>query len=325
MCYNGSMKEFPLDTINTYFPNLKANSRPVSSEDLPLFYKGLYSISKILINGNSFLAVVVKNNKKNLGPREFKKHLGVLEERFKLSVIWCLEDLPFLKTQRLIENGFNFIVKNKIVYLPILNTIIKIEKNVVRTKNTKINPLGINILIMQMLEENLDGLNKIELANKFNVTQMTIGRAIETIISNDLCREEKKAVQKIVKFLDKKELWDFFKIKVENPIQEIIYLKKTLKDLPYSGISALAKNSMLSDDEIQTVAISKRMLKTFSNLERTTEDEATLILEVWNREPLLTEARTINVLDAFLVLKNEQDERVQISLEEWLKKNGFEL
>lgn len=319
------MKEFPLDTINTYFPNLKVDSRPVSSEDLPLFYKGLYSISKLLINKNSFLAVVVKNNKKNLGPRDFKKHLSVLEEKFKLSVIWCLEDLPFLKTQRLIENGFNFIVRNKIVYLPILNTVIKIEKNLVKTKNTKIKPLGINILIMQMLKDNLEGLSKVELAKRFNVTPMTIGRAIETLISNNLCYEKKIAVQKIVKFPDKNELWDFFKIKIDNPVQEIIYLKKVGNNFPLSGISALAKNSLLSDDEVQTFVISKKMLKTFSNLERTTEDEAKFILEVWNREPILTEAGALNVLDAFLVLKNEQDERVQIALEKWLNKNGFKL
>jgi hypothetical protein len=319
------MKEFPIDTINTYFPNLKVDSRPVSSDELPLFYKSHYSISKLIINKNSFLAVVVKNNKKNLGPRDFKKHLSVLEEKFKLSVIWCLDDLPFLKTQRLIENGFNFIVRNKIVYLPILNSVIKIEKNFVKNKNTKIKSLGINILIMQMLKENLEGLNKVELAKKFNVTPMTIGRAIETLVSNNLCYEEKISVQKIVKFPDKNELWDFFKIRIENPVQEIIYLKKVGNNFPLSGISALAKNSLLSDDEVLTLVISKKMLKTFSNLERTTEDEAKFILEVWNREPILTEEGTINVLDAFLVLKNEQDERVLIAVEKWLNKNGFEL
>ncbi len=43
-----------------------------------------------------------------------------------------------------------------------------------------------------------------------------------------------------------------------------------------------------------------------------TAEDAKAKLEIWNREPVVIKEGTINVLDVFLVLKDDNDERVQI-------------
>ncbi|MDD4973310.1 MAG: hypothetical protein PHY93_03120 [Bacteriovorax sp.] len=312
-----------MKTLGKYLPNLKVENKPLKMEDLSLHYRSLYSISKMTLDGSPFLAVALKDKVPSIGPREFKKHISVFEEKYKLPVIWCLQDLAYEKIQRLMEYGFNFIIDEKVVYLPTLNSIIKIEKPLHKSKASKVSPLGINVLIEQLLEKSIEGLSKINIAKKFGVSQMTIARALETLISNNLCSEEKNGIEKVIRFSSEKELWNYIKENIESPVIEVIYTKDHIIGLPLSGISALANNSMLADDHVPTMAISKKRLTEFKNIEVTSKDEAHLSLEIWNREPIFKKEQTINVIDAYLILKNNQDERVQIALEDWLNRYKF--
>ena len=312
-------------TLHKYLPKLRVKKEAqFNIKNMPLLYKSMYGFEKLIINEAPCLVIIVKD--KNLGPREFKKHAQIIKDKIDLLQIWFMQELHYHKIESMIENEMNFIVEDKQVYLPMFNIVLKPEIGPIRVSSARLNGLAINMLIRQILKADLSGKNKLELARVFNVTQMTIGRAIEGIIAHNLCSEKKEVVSKFVHFKERKELWKYLNKNISSPVREVMYVNQKKTTLPFSGITALAKKSMLTEDEMPTFAVNK---KTFNNIyfqkDAVLEAFATSKLEIWDREPLLLEKNIINALDIYLVLKGDADDRVQIELKKLLLKNNLEL
>lgn len=320
------MHNLGIQTIKKYLPHLSVKlGRKVDSVGrLPAILSSLYSFEELIINENAFLLIGVKS--KDLGPRQFKKHAEVIAGKLNYLQIWHLPEMHFHKVQRMIENGFNFIVDSKQVHLPSLNSSIKDERMRVKPEIIKLNGLAVNILIRQILLCDLEGKKKIEIAQLFDVNQVAIGRAIEPLLNLALCREAKEGVSKRLNFIDRQELWTYLKTEVKSPIDQVVFLKERPKLVNFSGITALSKLGMLSDDGIPTFATHKKNFKKlFSNDSLSLKEFATARLEIWNREPLLTSDNRVNLLDCYLVLRDEEDARIQIELEDLLKGIGLEV
>lgn len=312
------MKDTAKKTINKYLPSLKVETKRVNLKSLPLIYEGFYSFEQMNISGKSFLVIKVKDE--TLGPKDFKKHGRVLKDKLDYPQVWYLKELHFNKVQRMIENELNFVIKDKQVYLPSLNVSIKAE-NTKAQKKSELTSLSINILIRQVLSGDLAGKSKVEISELLDSTKMTTGRAIEPLLANQLCEEQKIGVAKKVHFKSREVLWSFLKDEVDSPIKETIFIDKVPKVLPYSGISALSKLSILMDDELPIFASSKKFFnKKYSNTKEVLKDDAQAKVELWDREPILLKDGCTNAIDLYLILKDENDERVQIELESLLEK-----
>lgn len=323
ICYNVMMKSVAESTIRKYLPSLKVKARSVSLNNLPMFYRGLYSFEEIVIQERSHLLIKVKD--KTLGPRDFKKHSKTLSQSLDYPQVWYLEELHFNKVQRMIENELNFIVEDKQVHLPVLNVSIKSEIKKTRIVN-QLSGLSINMLIREILVGDLSGKSKVEIAKIFKTTKMSAGRAIEPLLANDLCEEKKIGVAKKIQFRKRVELWKYVQAKVSAPFKQIIYLNKLPKGMFFSGISALSQKTMLADDEIPTLGVDKRIWnKKFNHKDDVLEELAAAKIQLWDRPPILLEKNCINVVDMFLVLKEVTDERVQIELEGLLKKHNLDI
>jgi len=309
--------------LNQYLPNLKIAEEKIQLKGLPVFIKNKYKFSELIINKMPYLLVTVKD--KAFGPRELKKHLKIISNAIDLQIIWYLKELHFNKVQRMIQNGENFIIENKQVHLPVLGTSLKkqVDRNI---SAEKLNGLAENILIREIYKGDISGKNKKEIAKDFNVTEMTIGRAIMGLLANELCHEEKDNTSKLVSFQSRDDLLEFLEERIESPVKETIYLDHKPKGFPQSGITALSKLTMLADDEIQTYATSKKEFKkTYNQEDFVFKEFAKAKIELWNREPILIKKGIVNPFDIFLIHKDDKDERVQIELEKLLEKNNFEI
>lgn len=315
-----------ISVIQNLLPSLKVQLKHNGTQfKIPPMYSAIYDFNELMINDHAFLLIKVKD--KNLGPREFKKHAVFIHNKVHLPIIWFLENLHFHKTQRMIENGMNFIVANKQIHLPTVNISIKQEKDVIKPIVQKLNGLAINILERQILHGDLSGKNKLEVAGFFHVSPMNINRALGPLLSLGLCEEEKLGVSKLIKFKEKIELWEFFKLKVNGPILQTVFLNIKPSILPFSGISALSQVGMLSDGNIPTFATSKKKCKDLILPHHfVLEEFAQAKLEIWDREPLLDDKKKqrINSLDCYLILK-EEDERVRIELDHLLMREGLKI
>lgn len=312
------MKNTLEKTIRKYLPSLRIETRPIQLKNLPILYRGIYDFEELEIHDKPYLVIKVKD--KALGPKDFKKHSKVLKECVNHPQVWFLKELHFNKVQRMIENELNFVIEDRQVHLPVVNVSIKVESEKSRIV-TLLTGLSVNMLIREILKGDLAEKNKAEIAEIFKVTKMTAGRAIEPLLANDLCEEIKVGVAKKIQFKPRSELWEYLKKNIKSPVKEVIFVDKIPKALPYSGITALAKQTMLSEDEIPTFASDKREFnKRFKKTEPVLEEFASAKVELWNRPPTLQVNNCINEIDAFLVLNEINDERVQIELAELLKK-----
>lgn len=312
-----------MNMLNQYLPNLNVEEEKILPKGLPVFIKNKYRFSEIIINKTPYLLVTVKD--KGFGPRELKKHMKIINKVIDLQVIWYFRELHFNKVQRMIQNGENFIVENKHVHLPIIGASIKkeVEKKAV---SEKLNGLAENVIIREIIKGDLSGRNKRDIAEEFDVTEMTMGRAINRLLANDLCYEEKRNTSKLIYFCSKDELWDFLRKRLDSPIEDCVFLNYRPKGFPSSGITALSRLTMLADDEFPTYAISRKEFNRGHNKEDVVfKEDAKAKLELWNRRPTLIKKGVINPLDVYLIHKDDEDERVQIELEKLLNKIGFEI
>ncbi len=310
-------------TIKKYLPSLKVKGKSVRLKGLPALYQGLYDFEELDIFERPFLVVKVKD--KGLGPKDFKKHSRVLKSSLDYPQIWFLKELHFNKVQRMIQNEMNFIIEDKHVHLPSLNVSIRPEAVKVSPR-TQLSGMSVNMLIREILLGDLTGKSKVEVSTIFKTTRMSAGRAIEPLLENELCDEIKVGVAKKVQFKGRLELWNYLKRNIHSPVKEVLFIDKVPKALPLSGISALSKQSMLAEDEIMTFASDKKAFKKkFTNTEPVLEEFAKARIELWDRPTILQENKCINIIDIYLVLKEIQDERVQIELSELLKKHKLEV
>lgn len=310
-------------TIRKYLPSLEVRRRKLQLKNIPTAYRGLYDFEELEIYRQPFLLITVKD--KSLGPKDFKKHSKRLKESIAYPQVWFLKELHPHKVRRMIENELNFIIEHKQVHLPSVNTSIKAEPEKVK-RPVKLISLSINLIIREILIGDLSGKSKVEIAKIFNTSKMTVGRAIEPLLMADLCEERKVGVAKPINFKSRNDLWKFLKEKIKTPVKEDIYLKRTPSGMPYSGITALSKQSMLAEDPIPTFAVEKKeFYKKNKNIHLVLEDDAQAKIELWDRPPILPQDGCINVIDIYLILKDSSDERVQIELENLLKKNKLEM
>ncbi len=318
------MKSIAENTIKKYLPSLKIKGQGVHLKNLPAIYRGFYDFEELDIHETPFLLIKVKD--KSLGPKDFKKHSKRLNESIDYLQIWFLKELHPHKIRRMIENELNFIVEDKQVHLPIINISIKAEVEKIKMLQ-KLSGLSVNILIREILKLDLSGKSKVDLADLFRVSKMTMGRAIEPLLVNNLCEEKKVGVSKQIQFKPQTELWSYLQKNIRSPIKEIVFLDCIPKGLPYSAVSALAKQSMLAEDIIPSFAIDKKEFsKKFKKIQQFVfEDDAKARVEIWDRPPTLIKQENVNAVDIYLILKETTDERIKIALEEQLRKYGLEV
>lgn len=317
------MESIAEKTIRKYLPSLKIKSRGLQLKSIPVIYRGLYDFEELDVQEQTFLLIKVKD--KSLGPKDFKKHGKRLKDSIDYPQIWYLKELHPHKVRRMIENELNFIVEDKQVYLPTVSISIKAESEKMKFVN-KLSGLSINLLIREILKGDLSGKNKVEIGEIFKSSKMTIGRAIDPLLSFDLCEEHKSGVAKLIQFKARAELWKYLQKNIQSPIKEAIFLKTIPEALPYSNITALSRQSMLAEDAIPSFAINKKEFnKKYKNIKIVLEDEAQSRIELWDRQTILQEDSCINAIDTYLVLKNSIDDRVQIELEMLLKKHNLEV
>lgn len=317
------MKNEAENTLKKLIPSLKLNIMKISLRNVPLIYQTLYEFDKLEINRQPFLLIKVKD--KNLGPKHFKKHSTRLSEIINYPQIWFLYELHSHKVFRMIANEMNFIIENKQVHLPTLNSSIRLESEKVKFTK-KLSGLSINLIIHEILRNDLSGKRKIDLAKIFNSSKMSMGRALEPLLATNLCKERKIGVAKKIQFENREKLWDFVSQNLKSPVCDEVFLKKIPKGLPQSGITALSNLSMLADESIPTFAIDRKdYINKFKTDQVTIEDDAQAKLEIWDRPITHVNDININIIDLFLILNNSPDERLQIELIKLLNKHNLKL
>ena len=126
------------------------------------------------------------------------------------------------------------------------------------------------------------------------------------------------------------KLWEKARPFLKSPVKKKYWVRWRTPSYPalLSGVSALSRGHMLSDDPLPTYAL---WYKTFrENLEQglfhgcRSADEADVQLEAWKYDPLVTGGNEmVDSLSLYLSLLEDPDERVQQQLETLMRRMSW--
>ena len=318
-----------------------ANANPIQKEGLgklPMYINETYKLyNTILLNRE--LLLLEPRNYEELRIQQTEKHLQFLKTVFEKKIILVIENLPSYNRKRLIEKGINFIVPGKQLFLPEL--LIDLKESFTnpraKQKREKLLPSAQFLLIYHIIHRNkdwkLEEHSFKEIAQQLDYTPMAITNAIDNLKYYDIVDVHGEK-EKYIKFrLERGELWRTVEEQnlLVNPVLKTVFVDEMPKDvfMLQTNASALPEYTDLNPSKQQYYAIEKNAfyeLEKQNVLINPNEYEGHCALEVWKYDPLTlvdelpNDLPVVDPLSLYLSLKDSQDERIEMALEQIIEK-----
>lgn len=324
-----------IESVKLYFQEVfgeHASSaiKPLQVERLPYYLKeqfDLYSIN--LLNHKVVLAEL--KVQPGLNTQQLKKQLDTLRNIIDTPIVLVLYNLSLLERKRLIQKGINFVVPGKQLFLPDL--LIDLREDFPRKKERRdsLIPSSQALFLYHILHrhEEIRNLSFKELAQKFGYTQMGISKIADDLSHHELCRIAGTKEKYIHFHSPLPELWLMAQPLLVNPVIKKVYADHLpALHLLHSNESALPEYTDMSASRQEYRAIEKNLfysLEKEKQLPNLNNYEGKYCLEVWKYNPKtlaenVTKETNVDPLSLFLSLKNTQDERIEMALDQIIEK-----
>lgn len=305
---------------------------------LPMFINETYKLYNTVLLNKELLLVEHRNNEE-ISIQQTEKHLQLLKTVFEKKIVLVMENLATYNRRRLIENGINFIVAGKQLFLPELLIDLKESYTNPRAKQKqeKLLPSAQFLLIYHIIHRNekwkLEEHSFKEIARQLDYTPMAITNAIDNLKYHDIVDVQGEK-EKYIRFrLERGELWRTAEQQnlLINPVLKTVFVDEMPKDvfMLQTNVSAMPEYSNLNPSNQQYYAIEKKVfyrLQKSNVLINPNNYEGHYALEVWKYDPLTlvaefpNDASVVDPLSLYLSLKDSQDERIEMALEEIIEK-----
>ena len=286
----------------------------------PLILQANYSYYYMKVLGLTCISVIPKET---FNLSTLRKHQRKISQITQKHCVLYLQKMNYYTRDKMLEEGIPFIWENRQVYIPFLGFLLQQNEARILRSYSRISFLT-QKLLLSALYENWDNISVTIAAEKMRVSKMSITRVFDELESLDVPVLQKNGrIRKYVKIGTKKEIWAVIKPVLRSPLLKEYYLEQDFSHkLVKSGISALAELSMLGDSEYPTYAITKHEIreKGLDKVEEIPKGEipGCIVQELGYCIPFKNET-TIDPLTIYLMLKNEDDPRIQTALEEMLE------
>ena len=289
-------------------------------ERLPFFIRKGFAFATGRLEEKEVIFISPELNEKQ-GPKQLQMHVSNVEDVLGLNAIVVFDVLDSYMRQQLAQMRAAFVVPGEQLYIPWMFISLDERKNRRLRKVEHFYPATQSILIYHLWKLPLYGMNLSEVADHFNYSRMTISRGIKELEAVGVC-ETHGEWEKTLEFKGtKREIWNKTKEFMKNPVSKHVEFMEIADHnaLTVSGINALSRYSNLSGDTQPVFAVGKESFKSVRELNQVSKYGET-ILEVWNYDPLLLEKEGIaDPFSLYLSLKDQDDERVQIALDEMME------
>lgn len=329
------LKQYIYETLGT-----EIYPEPISKEQLnrlPFYINETYRLSDLVLF-NQELLLAEKKQGDNFSILQTQKHFDFLKQTFSKKVILILAEISAVNRKRLIEKGINFIVPNKQIYLPELLIDLKesFSNPKTKAKKEKLLPSAQFLLIYHILHRNdswqLDAHSYKEIAKKTGYTAMAITNAVENLKYHDII-EISGEKEKFIRFIsDRNELWhnSLSRDILVNPVFKQVFTDKNPDIfMLLSNVSALSELSDINPSSIKFHALEKNKfygLQKNNLLTNTNSYEGKYCVEIWKYDPEILvgdqpdNTQVVDPLSLYLSLKESKDERIEMALEQLIKK-----
>lgn len=293
------------------------NIKKASKMNMPYFLQRGFDFFETELYHQEVLLVHVQHD--TYTPKQLHHITNMMKDKVSKPIIFVFDQLVAYKRQRLMDKQINFIIPDKIAFIPTLLIHIQAYRDV-KPIQKKITPLAQVIVLYHLQVQKLIGCTTKELAEIFSSSYITTRRAVNCLINIGCCPHSKDKEYKLQFIYEGKELWAYMLDYLVSPVDKVVYTDEVLmhKKAFISEELALAHYSMLAETGQTHWAIGKKAFKSVT-LDYNNDDGEHAI-EVWKYNPeLLAKDGYIDKLSLYLLLKNHTDERVQIELDTLIK------
>jgi hypothetical protein len=297
----------------------------VTSAELPRYVTGLYNLRDAVLLGIPVVFAILRSTTLP-SVVELARHYDMLKGRVHKEIVFVGDSITTRAAERLVRRRIPHIVAGRQLFLPFLLLDIKstgaLLKDVELPEATKLGQWSEALVIRQLIHKDLDGISGAEIARKTGMSIMTAQRAVSQLTSANLCRLEERGRKKILHFDDVHSLWEKAAKILLPPLSMTLALDEIPKGLPtfVAGTSALAKSTLLAEDEIPVFATSRRNYARVARTGQVPLEDAKFRLELWDRDPALTaEDGVVDPISLYLNMRHG-DDRVRIALADLLRR-----
>ena len=301
---------------------LKINFKKWNKEkQLPLFIFDNFLVQKVIINDIECLSLTPKGDLPTLPA--FKKQISIIKEIENVPIFLQLDIISSFRRQNLLENKIPFILKDKMVYLPFMATYLT---NIYHEETTVEKlALASQLLFTWILYQNTNKYYISDAVESLGFSNMTLTRAYRQLCATQLFEEHKDG-RKIflTTSLSKVDLFNKMKAYLQPAFysQGYILKKEITKDMILAGEFAFSQHTHLNPPKLKTYAIEKKHSKNIKLQRECYSYDEQVELQIWKYNPLLfsPNPKNIDVISLILSLLGKKDERLDIEIENLLKK-----
>lgn len=291
-----------------------AHSFEAFRPSLPLFLdRYLFYRTKVL--GLSLVLAVVKEDEQT--PLEYRNVGEQLSTEIGAPVAFVFDALPTNKRNALIRYRVSFVIPDRQFFLPPLFELREREPKQVAVGERLHFPAQA-VVLRELTAGNVAAQSLKDLGASLGFSAMSMTTAANELKTQGLAEVSEGMPRHIVFRFSGRGLWEKARPHLVSPIKKRLYLAEDRDELPESGISALARRSMLTPDRQVTRAIWETAYKGCLPLRAVdTLDEAVAVLEVWGYDPLRIGGKEVDDFSLWLSLQEEAavDPRVEGALE----------
>ncbi len=308
-----------INRINDFLPDTirVIELKPTIKKKIPFGLSGAYDYYQTEIYNTSFIIAGVGDDDDNMTPTVLAKQKEVLLKQTGIVPIFVFSKIASYLFHRYTKNNIDIVVGNRQLFLPSIFLVVSREKPEPQIETEKA-PVLFQLAVLYHLEkENIDGITMQTLADKLKISYATVNRGIRWMKENGFITLTGGKEKQLHFNYKGKDLWEKAMPYLETPVDFIVYT-------PELGISekgliseqnALAEYSLLNGGPYR-IAISKEEYKNLKKKDIYWDPFGEAGIEVWKYDPaLLSETGVVDKLSLYLLLKDYEDERVQIELE----------
>lgn len=249
-----------------------------------------------------------------MSPALLKRIFNLIESRCGNPVILVADNIASYNIGRLTAQRLNFIIPRKQMFIPSL--LIDLKK--ARTKGTDIKevipPIAQCLLLYHLEVASIDGCGAKALMKIFQVSYSTVNRSLRWLSKSGLVSLEGGKTKEVRLCYFGKELWEKASPLFVSPVEKTLFSDSIPDESLKCGINALSEYTMINEDDMDMYALCK------TDIQRSDipldKEYGTFSIEVWKYDPrLLSRTGTVDRLSLYLSLKNNEDDRIQIELD----------
>ncbi len=299
---------------------------------MPLFLRNGYGFLEVKTDDVKLLLVDC-TQKKNLSGYDLIKNVENIQRHsgHSLVIVLIFDVATNYLREILIKAKIAFVIPGKQIYIPVLGSLYiermqpkyKVKK---KLSVSKMQPTT-QALLLNLLATNDFDRTMEELAKELSVSKMSISRAFKELHEMGIVAESNITKGCTYLFNDRLyEIWRKGEEKLINPIMKEIYIlgnsinEELQRELVVSGESALSEYSMLGAPRNAVFGITSKRIKAFQGTYQSVpfKDYGTCVVEIWKHEMPIQNG-IVDPLGIAVLLLNEGDERIEISIREMME------